>query len=156
LRHGANVEAMSCSILEHPQHRRQFRRGRLEQGWEVDIEGTETHAVFAQLSPRRLVEGANLLRDLLAAQHTEVLPETKGDAAREPGDVLRGIDLHQRLQALTHEFGEPGNEAFAHLLLVRGWQVLVSVDDDRGLERVLARLQPSNLRLAPQNCSVAR
>ena len=98
---------------------------RLQQGREVDVEGAEAHAVLAQLRTRRLIERADLLGHALAPQHAEVLLEPEGDAARQAGDVLRRVDLDQRLQPLADELGDPGVEPLLHVLLVGGGEMLV-------------------------------
>ena len=151
LRHGGDVEPVLRPVLEDPEHGRQLRAGRLQHGREVDVERAEAHAVLAQLGPRRLIERADLLRHALAPQHTEVLLEAEGDAACEPGDVLSGVDLHQRLQPLADELGHPGAEPLAHLLLVRAGEVLVGDDHDCRPERVIPRFQPRDLHVPPQD-----
>ena len=47
--------------------------------------------------------------------------------------------------------GEPGVEAFGHAFSVRRDEMLVGEDQDAGLQRRLARLQPSDLRALPND-----
>ena len=67
-----HVEPVRGAVLQRPEASR-VRRGRLQQGREVDIEGAEAHAVLAQLRPRRLIERADLLGHGLAPQRRRSL-----------------------------------------------------------------------------------
>src|SRR5690606_15587270 len=69
LRQCVDREIVLAGMLEGPQHQRQLRRRRLQEKWEIDVEGTETDAVTAQLCATVLVEGFHFLGNGLALEN---------------------------------------------------------------------------------------
>src|SRR5262245_12423223 len=81
-------------MFERPELRRQHTRRRLEQRRQIDVVGTEAHAVFAQRRAGGLVEPLDLVRDLLAIEHAERFGELERYARSE--------EHTSELQSLRH------------------------------------------------------
>ena len=134
-RQRVGVDAVLAAGMERPQQQQQIGGGGLEQRRDVDVEGAEAHAVFAQLGARRLVERLDLLGDRVAPEHAEVLGQPEGDAAGEAGEVLGFAQLDERL-SLARKLGrEPGVEARQHALALGGAEMLVGEELEPRLER---------------------
>ena len=143
-------------MLECPQHEPQLASRRLQQQWQVDVERTETHPVLAELPAGGLIEGANVVRDRLALENAEPFLEPEGNAACHAGEIFGCRKLDERLQTLADDLAHPGVEPRLHALLVGAGQIVVRQQHDLGLQRILARLEPRNLLVAPEHASVAR
>src|SRR5262249_31104888 len=83
-------------VLERVELHCEHPRRRLEQQWQIDVIGTEAHAVFAQTRAGGLIEALHVLCNLLALEHAEPFGKLERDATRNASDVLGGGKLEQR------------------------------------------------------------
>ena len=142
-------------MFQVPQHQGGFRRLRLQEQREEDVERAEPDAILAQLRARRLIERLHLLVDRLAAHDAEILHHAERDAARETGHILGLGDLYKRLQALGDDFGQPRVEAFKHLFLVGRAELLICLQLQRWLQRIVAGHQGGDHIAAPKHLAFA-
>ena len=113
-----DVEAMIASCVKRPQQQQQVGRRRLEQGREIDIEGSESDAVFAQLRPGHLIESFDLGRRLFAAEHAEIFRQLIGEPSGESRQV-GGLAQQDQWLKLRVELGlEPRLKPAQHPLAV--------------------------------------
>ncbi len=99
--------------------------------------GPEPHAIFAQRGPRRLIEILHLGGDLRTLQHAQRFDQLKGDAARDPRDVLGLGEAEQRSQQLLDVGLQPQIEPCLHGLARRAGQAIVGNDADARMQRVV-------------------
>src|SRR6516162_10901389 len=87
-----------ATMFERPELRRQRTRPRLEQGWQIDVIGTEAHPVFTQRRTRGLLQPLDLVHNLVAIEHAERFGELERNATRDAGYVFSRGEPEQCLQ----------------------------------------------------------
>ena len=117
-RQAVGIEAVVLARVQGPEQKQELRGRRLEQHREIEVEGAEADAVFAQLAAIGLVEGLDLGRRRVAAEDAEILGQAEGEAAGEARQILCLAERHQRLEPRVEMGGKPGFEAFHHALAV--------------------------------------
>ena len=102
-----------------------------------------------------MVKRFHFVVDGFAAYHAKVFDHAEGNTARQTRNVFGLGDLDEGLQALADDLGEPSIEAFEHALLVRLRQLLVGLQNNRRLERIVAGGQVGNDVAAPDDFALS-
>ena len=88
---------------------------------------------ICELRAAFLVERLDLFGHGVALQDAEILAQAERDAARQPGDVFRLGDIHERLQPHIDMMAKPSLDALRDVVLVDRGEVLVGKKREIGL-----------------------
>ena len=104
---GERLRDFTRLVLQHPELRREGAWRGLQQQRQVNVVGAKAHADLAKRRAPSLIEGLDVLRDLIALKHAQGFSDLESDSTRYPLKALSLFQIEERAKQLLDMLRQP-------------------------------------------------